>query len=239
MSSTPSPIAEISSGPSKLDLFLEKHGKKLIILAVLIILAILAYIIYAALARNTKQEAGAALLEAKNLAQYQQVRTQWASTPSAQTALPFIAALQWEKTPEASNATLQAFIESNPNHIATPSAQIRLATHYINQQKNSQARHILLPIANAYDEPTSTLACILLGEINRTEGKPQEARAWYEKAITRSKGGKNNFSSLAQLRLRSVETQPPAPAKASLQAPKPSSPSLELPSPPQDPDIAL
>ncbi len=213
-SSTPAPIAEIDLGPSKLDLFLDKHQKKLIAAAVLIALGVVVYVIYDGIAEATAQESGSALLESEKVSEYQDVIKQWPDSKAAASALLLMADLQWADSQPDSIATLENFIEKHPEHPALATAKTSLGLRLLEQGKTDQATAILSDVA---DSDTATyiapLACIALGDIAKEAGKPQQAKTWYEKAQLDPNQEGNAFKDIAATRLTLVNSKPPTKIK--------------------------
>ncbi len=230
--SSPSPIAEIDHGPSKLDQFLENHQKKLIIAAILIALGVAGYVVWSGLAEAKAQEAGSALTAATTVEDYQKVISQWPDSKAAASAMLLLADAQWKDAPEESIATLKSFIEKYPESQLLPTAQVSLALRLLDQEKLDAAKEILTEVVEddeaAYIAP---LAAIALGDIAKEEGNIEEATTWYKKAQEDPAGLGNTYKNIVSIRLALVKAKPPVKIKPALPTP----PKPTLPAPPLAP----
>ena len=225
-SNTPAPIAEIDHGPSKLDQFLDAHTKKLIIGAILVAVGIAAYVVYSGVAKGEAEEAGAALMDAEKIADYQDVIKKWPESNAAASALPLIADIQWADSQPDSIASLEEFISKYPEHPSLATAKVSLGLRLLEQGKTSEASELLTEVA---ESETATyiapLACIALGDIAKAEGKTEDAKKWYEKAQEDPSEQGNTFKDTAAARLILVNAKPPVKIKPALPVPpKPGAP---------------
>lgn len=235
MAESPTPFAEIDLGPSKLDQFLDAHQKKLIIAAILIAIGVIAYVIYAGIAKGEAEDAGAALLTAEKVEDYQAVVNQWPTSNAAATALPLMAEVQGAESPEDAIATLRSFLDSTPSHPIAATAKVSLALRLIEQGNTDEASTLLTEIAESESETDSyiaPLACITLGDIAKKSGDTASAKSWYEKAKEDPTEQGNTFSNTAEARLALVNAQPPTKIKPAPKAPPvPPVPAPGLPTP--------
>ena len=238
MAETPTPIAEIDHGPSKLDQFLDQHTSKLIIGAILIALGVIGYVIYSGLARAKAEEAGAAVISAEDASDYQDVIKNWPETTSAESAMLLLADVQWDDSQSDAIQTLRDFLSNHPEHPAAPTAKVSLGLRLVGQGNNSEAITLLTEVA---DDPNSSyiapLASITLGDIAKASGDTAQAKSWYEKATEDSTGQGNTYVDTAQARLALVNALPPtkvqpAPPAPAVPAPTPTLPTPDLPTPP-------
>ena len=176
MAETPTPIAEIDHGPSKLDQFLDQHTSKLIIGAILIALGVIGYVIYSGLARAKAEEAGAAVISAEDASDYQDVIKNWPETTSAESAMLLLADVQWDDSQSDAIQTLRDFLSNHPEHPAAPTAKVSLGLRLVGQGNNSEAITLLTEVA---DDPNSSyiapLASITLGDIAKASGDTAQA----------------------------------------------------------------
>lgn len=240
MAESPTPFAEIDLGPSKLDQFLDAHQKKLIIAAILLALGLIAYVIYSGIAKGEAEDAGAALLKAEKIEDYQELIKQWPNSQSATTALPLLADLQGEKSPEDAIQTLRDFIDANTDHPAVATAKVSLALRLLEQKNTDEAITILTDVSeNDSDTYIAPLACISLGDIAKAAGKKDEAKTWYEKAQAEAPEQGSPYGDAATARLslvyatppKKIQPVPPAPALPPVPAPS-GLPPVPVPAPP-------
>lgn len=233
-SNTPAPIAEIDHGPSKLDQFLENNQKKLVIAAILLAVGLAAYVVYDGMAKGEAQEAGAALLDAEKVSEYQDVVKKWPSSNAAASALPLMADLQWADSQPDSVASLEEFISKYPEHPSIATAKVSLGLRLLEQGKTEDATDLLTTVADD-DKATyiAPLACIALGDIAKAANKPDEAKQWYEKAQEDPSEQGNTFKDVAVARLTLVNAKPPVKIKPAL--PEPPKPGVPTPGAPNIP----
>ena len=238
MAESPTPIAEIDHGPSKLDQFLDQHTPKLIIAAILIALGVIAFVIYSGLAEAKNEEAGSALTVAESSSDYQDVISQWPETKSAESAMLLLAAAQDEESPEESIQTLRGFIDQYPEHPAVDTAKVSLGLKLIKQGNSSEAVPTLTEVAgNGSDSYISPLAAITLGDIAKAAGNAEEAKSWYEKASTNGDQG-NSYADAAQNRILLASAKAPTKVKPAPPAPSiPKAPTPPVPSVPTPPAV--
>ena len=68
-----SSIGEIEHGPSKLDLFLEKNFKYILVAVIVVAVAVTVFMVTGVMNQSAREEAGAALMNAETSAEYVQV----------------------------------------------------------------------------------------------------------------------------------------------------------------------
>ncbi|MEM1084515.1 MAG: tetratricopeptide repeat protein [Verrucomicrobiota bacterium] len=180
----PSPIAEISHGPSAFETFLDQNQKKLILLGVLIALGMGAWVVKEGMQDGAYLAAGNDLTAASDLASLEEVVKNHANTPSAASASVLLSDAQWEQgQQDASIATLEAEIAANPEHPATAPARARLAARLHEQGKTEEAKAAYQAIL---DQPTAAYfgpyALISLGHIAKAEGDLEKAETLYTQA---------------------------------------------------------
>jgi len=220
MAESPTPFAEIDLGPSKLDQFLDAHQKKLIIAAILIAIGVIVYVVYSGIAKGQAEDAGAALLNAEKVEDYQTVIKDWPNSQASSTALLLMADVQAQKSPDEAIQTLKNFIDTNPKHPVLATAKVSLALLLTEQGQADEATTLLTEVA---DSETGTylapLACISLGDIAKAAGKKDEAKTWYEKAKDDGSDAANTLTDAAEARLALVNALPPKKIKPAPPAP--------------------
>ncbi|MBK1790872.1 tetratricopeptide repeat protein [Persicirhabdus sediminis] len=184
MAEIPAPLAEIETGPSKLDQFLDQHSKKLLIAAVLIAIAVGAYVIYDGVAEGKLRDAGAALTAAEGTDGLEQVMTAYDGTATGGSAMLMLADLQREESVDSAIGTLQQFLIKYPEHPAVASAQTKLGLLLINQGKADEAATYLdKVIASQNAGYIAPLANIALGDIAKAKGDLAAAKDFYTTAV--------------------------------------------------------
>ncbi|MGB1259261.1 MAG: tetratricopeptide repeat protein, partial [Akkermansiaceae bacterium] len=218
MAETPTPLAEIEHGPSKLEQFLEAHQKKLIAVAILIALAVVAYFVYDNKKQTEYQESGNRLVQAEEIGDYQDVVKKAPLSAAAGSAQIMISDFQWEDSQEDSIKTLRDMIDANETHPATPTAQVGLGLKLLEQGKNDEAKEVFERIIGDNSaEYIAPLAMIALGDMAKQAGEIDAAKDWYVQA-----GGTvppaqsppaNAFADTASSRLALVNAKPPVKIK--------------------------
>ncbi len=234
---SPSPLAEISQGPSAFEQFLDKNQKNLIVFAILLALAAVALVVYRGVEKSRQQTAGAALAKADDLAALQAVVKEHAGTQAASSATVLLAERQWDAgQQDAAIASLRDFIASSPDHAATPAAQASLGAKLMAQGKSAEA---VTRFQQLIDDPKAhyiaPYAMICLGDLAKAAGDLERAESHYNRVKTdfpestfASTAGKRGASLRAKPPVE-VEPPPPAPPQATV---TPSAPPTPAPAPP-------
>jgi len=196
MEDAPTPIAELEHGPSKFEEFLDKHQKKLIIIAALVFIGVLAYILITGLQKKNTEEGGAAFMEASTEKQYRSIISDYGNSPLAGSAAMEIAKLR--TTSEDQIKALDHFVTSYPDHPGVPYELLKLALIQMNVGKNTDAKNTLDKLIStesaAYLAPRAKIA---LADIAYTEGDKENAEKIYQKV----KNTNSPFSLVASERL--------------------------------------
>ena len=234
MEDSPIPIAELEHGPSKLEEFLDKHQKKLIILAILIFVAVLGYVIMTGLKEKGAKDAGAALMLASTEEEYQQVISDHSNPATAGSSAMSIA--QLKTTDNERVEALNHFISNYPEHPGVPAKLLELALIQMNTGNNSDAKNNLTKLLSnensAYLAPRAEIA---IADIAASANELEEAERLYSKV----RDAKNHFSPVAAERLLYLKAIDPDEVKEIIPPAAPvnpvlpsTQPSLELPSTP-------
>ncbi len=221
MQDTPTPIAEIDHDPSKLDQFLEKHQKSLMILAALLFLGIITYVFNLKYQEMKDQEAGSALSAATTEDEYRAVIENYGNRTAAGTAALAIADLR--TTDKDAIEALQFFITTYKDHPNIPKAELQLALRQINSGKTGEANttldNLISRDANGYLVP---MAKISLGDIAVKNNEIDKAKVLYTEAKNLNLDI-NAFANIAVSRLAFLNAKlpqlvtapaPPAPTPA-------------------------
>ena len=236
MEDSPTPIAELEHGPSKLDEFLEKNQKKLIILALLIFLGVIAYVFMTGLEKKTATEAGSAFMQATDEESLNKVIIDYSNSSTAGTAAIAIAQL---RTNEDKVAALNHFIATYPDHPGIPTKLLELSLIQMNDGKNSDAEITLNKLmANGNAAYLMPRAKIALADIAVSNNEIEKAEQLY----TEAKEASSNFSGVADERLLYLKAKEPVLVQKAPTAPAPSSessitPALEIPAAPTIPEV--
>lgn len=215
---SPSPLAEISHGPSAFEQFLDNNQKSLLALAVLVAIGAAGLVVYRGIEKSRQQTAGAELNKAGDMPSLQAVISDHKDTHAARSASILLADMQWkEGQQDASITTLREFIDSNPQYPALATARASLASKLMFQGKNTDAAVLYQQIA---DDPQSRYlapyAMISLGDLAKVGGDTEKAQNFYNR--TKTDFPESGFASTASERISSlkakapVEVEPPPPA---------------------------
>jgi len=234
--SSPTPLAEISQGPSAFEEFLDKNQKNLIILTILLALGAAALVVYRGIEKSRQETAGTDLNKAADLAALQGVVKEHAGTHAASSAMILLADRQWtDGQQDAAIATLRDFIAANSGHPAFASARASLGAKLMAQGKAADATTIFQEIA---DDPKARFiapyALISLGDISKAAGDLEKAESSYsrvKKDFPESSFVETANKRIATLKAKApVEVEPP-PAPAPTPAPEASAPATPTPAP--------
>ena len=219
--SSPTPLAEISQGPSAFEEFLDKNQKNLIILTILLAIGAAALVVYRGIEKSRQETAGADLNKAADLAALQAVVKDHAGTHAASSAMILLADRQWtDGQQDAAITTLRDFIAANPGHPAFASARASLGAKLMAQGKAGDATTIFQEIA---DDPKSRFiapyALISLGDIAKAAGDLEKAETSYSRV--KKDFPDSSFAETANKRIATLKAKapvevepPPAPAPA-------------------------
>lgn len=235
MQDTPTPIAEIDHGPSKLDQFLEKYQKALVILAILLFLGILGYVFYIKYEEMKDQQAGAALSAATTEEQYRAVIEQYGDRTAAGTAALAIADLR--TTDKDAIEALEYFITTYPDHPNISKAKLQLALRQINSDMTGEAQATLESIiSNDPEGYLVPMAKIALGDIASKNSEIDKAKALYTEAQNLNPEI-NAFAQIATTRLAFLSAKLPEVVEAApASTPAPTGPNVEPSNMPFGPD---
>src|SRR6266568_9504157 len=167
--------------------FWERFKTEIIAALIIIVLAIVGFGAYRFYIDRRTEGASALLASAKSADAYQQVIADYPNTPAAADAYLLLAeARRKEKKFTEANATLQVFIDKNPNHELVSTAKMAMAANLESMGKNDEALSMYQQIASTY--PNSFNAPLaLLSQVYLLKSKIQteEARRVCETILTR------------------------------------------------------
>jgi TolA-binding protein len=210
------PTAPPSSYDAALEtrVFWERFKTEIIAALIVVVLAIVGFGAYRFYSDHRAAAASAMLASAKSADAYQQVIASYPNAPAAADAYLLLAEAQRkEKKFADANATLQVFIDKNPNHELVSTAKMAIAANLESMGKNDQALSMYQQIAstypNSFNAPLALLSQVyLLKAKNQTE----EARRLCETILTRYRESFWAGEAAQELRLLKLSAWPePAP----------------------------
>lgn len=208
------PLAEISQKPNAFEAFLDRNQKGIAVLAVLLVIGALAFVVYRGIETSRQENAGAALVKAKDTAGYQSVIDEHAGTTAAGSAMVLLAESQWnDGKKDESVATLRDFIASHPTHAAIPSAKASLGAKLMAQGKTGDAAKVFEELSiNPEARYIAPFALISLGDIAKGAGELEKAESNYLKVTTDF--ASSSFADTASRRLAILKATPPVEIEA-------------------------
>ncbi|HEX7262296.1 MAG TPA: tetratricopeptide repeat protein [Luteolibacter sp.] len=232
------PLAEISQGPNAFEAFLDRNQKGIVIFAVILAIGAVVTVIYRGVEKSRQETAGAALTKAEDLAAYQAVVTDHATTAAAGSAMVLLANEQWTANKkDDAIATLRKFVTEFPEHPAIPTAKASLGTKLLAQGKSGDAAKVFEElVADPTARFIAPFAQISLGDISRAAGDLEKAEAFYGKVKTEFPD--SNFAETANSRIATLKAKPPVeiePPPAPPAASDAASPTAETPPAPPTP----
>ncbi len=244
--SGPSPIGEISQEPSAFEAFLDANQKKLIIVAILIILGLVAFVIFDGLRKLSAQNAANDLADARTIAELNTVSKDHKGKNAGGTALIFKSQLLWrDQQSQEAIQTLEEFIGAYPEHPAIGNAYTSLGSYHQQMGEIEEAKKAFNQAAEMKTSSASSLAILSLGDLARSAGNEDEAKAFYDRVIHEYEDSHFQVKGMARKRLKLIGVAPPTekrpdPTPSAVQpAPSTSTGPITIPSPtPQAPPSA-
>lgn len=206
---SPTPLAEISQGPSAFEQFLDNNQKNLVILTILLVIGAAALVVYRGIEKSRQETAGADLNKAADLAALQAVVKNHADTHAANSAMILLADRQWsEGQQDAAITTLRDFIAANPEHPAFSTARASLGSKLMAQGKAADATAVFQEIA---DDPKARFiapyALISLGDLAKAAGDLEKAESSYSRV--KKDFPESSFAETANKRIATLKAKPP------------------------------
>lgn len=180
------PLAEISQAPPALEIFLDKHQTKIIVLAIILAIGAVVYVVQRGIVQSGEETAGGLLAKAADISDLQGVVKNHEGTAAAYSAKVLLADKQWEDgQQDDAVATLKAFIEGGNTHPAIATAKANLASKLLAQGKQDEAAELFREITNAPDTLfLAPYAWISLGDIESAKGNTEAAAKAYAMVAT-------------------------------------------------------
>ncbi len=218
-SATGGPLGEISQAPPALEMFLDRHQMKLIVLAVLLALFAVAYVIYEGIGESKRESAGAQLVKAEDASDLQGVVNNYPGTAAAESAKLLLAEKQWlEGQQDDAIRTLEEFVAGDPAHPARPSALASLAAKLLAQGRAEEAEEMFNDLTSYPDAGhIAPYAFIMLGDIHLSKGDKEAAAKAYE-TVERDHFG-SAFSQQAMQRRLLLKAVPPVEVEEKITVP--------------------
>jgi TolA-binding protein len=176
-------------------------------------LAIIGFTGYRFYSDRRDSAASALLSSAKNASDFQQVISRYPTTPAGAAAYLLLAEAQRnEKKFIEANATLQAFINKNPNHELATSARMAMAANLESMGKTDEALSMYQRIAASYPKSfNAPLALYSQVHLLKAKNQSEEARRVCEAILTQYRD--SFWAGEAARALRSLKPAgPPRPA---------------------------
>ncbi|MEP2777365.1 MAG: tetratricopeptide repeat protein [Luteolibacter sp.] len=175
------PLGEISQEPPALEVFLDKHQMKLIVLAVILALGAAAYVVVDGVKQSAEETAGALLADGEELSELQKVVGEHEGTAAAASAKILVAEKQWEDgQQDESIATLKSLVDSDSDSPAKASAQASLGSKLLAQGKADEAKAVFEAITENPDASyIAPYAWISLGDIALSKDDKDAAKTAY------------------------------------------------------------
>ena len=171
----------------EVQVFWLRFQKEIAAALIILILAIVGFAGYRFYTHRRNSTAAELLGRAKNPQDYQQVITRYPGTPGGSSAYLLLAETQRnEKKFAEANATLQMFIDKNPEHDFLPTAQLAMAANLESMGKNDEALSIYQQVANKYPNTYhAPLALISQVPLLKAKNRTEDARRVCEEILTK------------------------------------------------------
>ncbi len=187
MEDTPTPIAELDHGPSKLEVFLEENQKTLIAAATSIFLAVLGYVGFTSYATMQSAKAGESLAMANDSESLDQVV---ANFPGSQTNIAARLSILNQSDQGASSAELQSLLDECKNPTLKANIAVQLGLTLMVEGELERANQILIETADSEGAGfIAPIARLALGDIAKQQGDKETAKQYYNEVANLSIGG--------------------------------------------------
>ena len=168
------------------QVFWMKYRTEIGAVFVAILLAIIGFAGYRFYSDRQESASSALLSHAKNASDFQQVIARYPNTPAGAAAYLLLAEAQRnEKKFIEANATLQVFINKNPNHELATSARMAMAANLESMGKTDEALSMYQRIAASYPKSfNAPLALYSQVHLLKAKNQNEEARRVCETILT-------------------------------------------------------
>src|SRR5215467_677610 len=164
-----------------------RYQKEIAAALIVVLLAILGFGGYRLYVSRRNATAAESLGNAKTPHDYEEVIARYPGTPAGASAYLLLAQKQREEKKFAeANATLQRFIEANPDHDFVPTARLAMAANLESMGKDDEALLIYKEVATKYtDTYNGPLALISQVPILKAKNRIEDARRVCEEILTK------------------------------------------------------
>lgn len=195
-------FAEIQSGPSSWDRFLDRHHKALLAGVLLLIAGVAAVLIWRWNVNRNAAQAAAEFSAAADVPELLAIADKHRGTPAAGTALLEAAQRTLaEDKPSDALPLLQRFVEENPKHPLRAEGLIGLAALQSQQGQDASATWTLLdPLVEKRPE-LGVIRAVHVGDQQFAAGNTQQATATWRSALDANPDAPETWRSLIDARL--------------------------------------
>ncbi len=164
-----------------------RFQKEIAAALIILILAIVGFAGYRFYTYRRNSTAADLLGNAKTPQDYQEVINRYPGTPAGASAYLLLADRQRnEKKFAEANATLQTFVDKNPEHDFVPTARLAMAANLESMGKDDEALSIYQQVANKYPNTyNGPLALISQVPLLKAKNRIEDARKVCEEILTR------------------------------------------------------
>jgi predicted negative regulator of RcsB-dependent stress response len=169
------------------QVFWLRFQKEIAAALIILILAIVGFTGYRFYTHRRNSTAAELLGKGKNPQDYQDVIARYPGTPAGASAYLLLAERQRnEKKFAEANATLQVFIDKNPEHDFVPTARLAMAANLESIGKNDEALSIYQQVATKYPNTyQAPLALISQVPLLKAKNRIEDARRVCEEILTK------------------------------------------------------
>lgn len=219
-------IGEIEIGPSKHEIFLNTHYRKLMWGGIGLSVAAACVIAWFSYRNDHRNEAAAQAMQvfkvsapgsaaapsAYDSAAIQLLSETYAGTPSAGVGelLRALSLLGGENS-TAALTSLGQLADSSANPLIAARAQAAIASYYTREAKDKEAIAAWQKLVQMGDSPYLALAYLTLGDLTAAAGDTKAARAYYEQARTKCETSALVTEKIVEMRLVLLDVEPPRP----------------------------
>ncbi|MBQ3240650.1 MAG: tetratricopeptide repeat protein [Akkermansia sp.] len=219
-------IGEIEIGPSKHEIFLNTHYRKLMWGGIGLSVAAACVIAWFSYRNDHRNEAAAQAMQvfkvsapgsaahsaAYDTAAMQALTENYADTPSATAAelLKALSQLTGENS-AAALATLEQLADTAQNPLIAARAQAAIASHYTREGKEKEATAAWQKLVQMGDSPYQALGYLTLGDMTAAAGDKKAARGYYEQARTKCETSALVTGKTVEMRLILLDVDAPRP----------------------------
>jgi predicted negative regulator of RcsB-dependent stress response len=217
--SSSGPLGEISQAPPALEVFLDKHQAKIIVLAIILAISAAVYVVHKGIVQSGEETAGGLLAKADDISDFQGIVKNHEGTAAAFSAKVLLAEKQWQDgQQDDAVATLKAFIEGGSGHPGLPSAKASLASKLKAQGKQDEAEKMFRAMTDDVEMRfIAPYAWICIGDIEAARGNTEAAAKAYNTVSTEFSG--SSFGRDAKQRALLLKAKAPVEIAAPIEIP--------------------